>query len=84
MSLWTPMEVHKLNEWQDCQWTHPFTCPNHRTEHLLRATVDGWRCPGCDYTQNWAHPFMFQGAPPMPELLREQMLRRPKKDDGGD
>lgn len=22
----------------------------------LVATVNGWICPTCDYTQNWAHP----------------------------
>jgi hypothetical protein len=44
---------------------HPFTCGN-RDDHpvvagdkgVLVPTVRGWICPFCDYTQNWAHPFM--------------------------
>lgn len=26
-------------------------------ERELVATLDGWICPTCDYTQNWAHAF---------------------------
>lgn len=26
-------------------------------DHVLVATVNGWICPTCDYTQNWAHAF---------------------------
>ena len=28
------------------------------TETCLIATKDGWICPVCGYTQNWAHSFM--------------------------
>ena len=29
-----------------------------RDERLLVATVAGWICPTCNYTQDWAHLFM--------------------------
>ncbi|KWU19048.1 hypothetical protein [Burkholderia cenocepacia] len=48
---------------------HPFTCANrHDGQHgreggdlgVLIATEDGWVCPHCAYTQNWAHPQMTE------------------------
>lgn len=49
---------------------HPFTCANRSEGHPFRdgdygvlvATVDGWTCPDCDYTQDWAHTFMLDPA----------------------
>lgn len=69
---WTKEQVAGLNEFQQSRRGHPFTCPNrgdgkHRTTSdlgVLVATEQGWVCPDCDYTQNWAHGFMFKGAPP--------------------
>ena len=29
---------------------------------VLIATPDGWICPSCDYTQDWAHGFMADGS----------------------
>ena len=26
---WTAEQVERLNEWQNCEWTHEFTCPLH-------------------------------------------------------
>lgn len=42
---------------------HPFTCggttgDGRDCRHDLVATEDGWVCPACAYTQNWAHDFM--------------------------
>ena len=43
---------------------HPFTCGNDLCRGVsgqhasLIASEDGWHCPACDYTQNWAHGFM--------------------------
>jgi len=45
---------------------HPFTC-GKRDDHpvvagdkgVLVPTIYGWICPFCDYTQDWAHPFMM-------------------------
>lgn len=45
--------------------THPYTCGNrgdgrHGTEGgdlgVLIATAEGWVCPHCSYTQDWAEP----------------------------
>jgi len=70
---WTPGEVAKLAEWQNCGWVHPFTCGACRdtlgtdgNERKLVPTVRGWECPTCDYTQNWCHQFMLDGPPPSP------------------
>lgn len=70
----TEAEVHALNAWQKGPNTHPFTCPHRHKEKqgryvhrwradmtergALRATVQGWICLDCDYTQDWAHDFM--------------------------
>jgi hypothetical protein len=57
---WTPEQVKALNERQDNGIYHPFTCGGNRTDehHLdgegrLVATENGWKCPYCDYTQDW-------------------------------
>jgi hypothetical protein len=62
---WTPEQVTALNEFQESEFVHPFTCGgNNRDEkHLdgegvLVATIYGWVCPFCDYEQDWAHEFM--------------------------
>ncbi len=71
--VWAPFtaeQVEALNAYQVDGWMHPFTCGPCRDtlgtitpdgaldDRLLVATVDGWVCPTCDYTQNWAHAFM--------------------------
>lgn len=67
---WDDATVAALNDFQRNGRMHPFTCPNrgdgnHRRDSrdlgLLEATANGWRCPDCDYTQQWAHPFMATG-----------------------
>ena len=73
---WSDEQVEALNDYQQAGWMHPFTCGRCRDadtrwpspdQHLLVATNDGWTCPACDYTQDWAHDFMFHGPP---EALR--------------
>jgi hypothetical protein len=65
---WTADEVASLNEYQDSTTTTQFSCNNHglhgSAKVRLLATVVGWIClePGCDYTQNWAHPSMADGT----------------------
>jgi hypothetical protein len=68
---WTAEQVERLNGYQAAHKMHPFTCPNrsqpgHEVIHgdlgTLIATNDGWVCSGCDYTQDWAHDFMADGA----------------------
>lgn len=70
---WSPEQVDALNRWQNNGHVHPFTCGSgrrmdaaHRSYQAefggdhgqLVATPDGWKCPACDYRQNWAHDFM--------------------------
>lgn len=70
---WTMEQVAGLQEWQNCGWVHPFTCGD-RADHpvvngdkgVLIPTRTGWVCQFCDYKQDWAHEFMFSGAPPNP------------------
>lgn len=67
---WTYAEVEALNEWQANDALHPYTCGSgkrhdeaHRIMRAVRddkddgvliATRDGWHCPACSYTQDWA------------------------------
>lgn len=75
---WTEAQVVALNQWQDNPDVHPFTCANrndmdkhgrftHRFVYgdrgALRATVNGWICLDCDYTQKWAYQFMAPQNP---------------------
>jgi hypothetical protein len=52
----TESQVISLNRFQTCGRVHPFTCGKCRSD--LVAATDGWHCPTCDYTQDWAHDFM--------------------------
>ena len=62
---WTDEQVENLNRWQACEHVHEFTCPNnHDASRVLVAANDGWHCPGCAYTQTWAHSAMLTLAPP--------------------
>lgn len=69
---WTDEQVANLNSFQESGQFHPFTCGGDRgdaahtayaAEHggdkgQLVATKEGWVCPVCGYTQEWAHDFM--------------------------
>lgn len=54
----TSAQVEAMNAYQEAGMFHPFTCGNDSRHRNLVATEKGWICPDCDYTQNWAHPFM--------------------------
>lgn len=80
--LWSDDQVARLNAFQKARVMHPFTCPAaHDGERDLVATPDGWRCPSCDYTQNWAHSFMLgwplPGEPPV--VTNDLAIRDPKQ-----
>lgn len=66
---WDDETVKALNEYQQAGWMHPYTCGN--THHLhsvtLVAHTDGWHCPECEYTQQWAHTWTLGSEPP-PEV----------------
>lgn len=60
---WSEEQVDTLNRLQTSGVLHPFTC-RRRGEHevdndILVAAVDGWACPSCDYTQDWAYDHML-------------------------
>lgn len=63
---WTFEQVVELNDRQrHSTQIHPFTCEECRDRHvgyegLLVATIHGWICPTCDYTQDWA--FFFEAG----------------------
>lgn len=57
---WTIEQVDALNKFQRRGDAHEFTCGHeHGGDKTLFATSDGWRCPHCDYSQDWAHQMMF-------------------------
>lgn len=56
--VFTTDEVNNLNDYQHSGIFHPFTCGMDQCRATLVATVRGWICPFCDYTQDWAHDFM--------------------------
>ena len=51
-------QVVALNAYQRRGSFHPFTCGNFHEPTDLVATLQGWRCPRCTFTQDWAHEFM--------------------------
>ncbi|MDA8153994.1 MAG: hypothetical protein M0003_15005 [Acidithiobacillus sp.] len=62
---WTAEQIETLNRLQRGElYAHPYTCPHrgdvphHDNGHdtgCLVATKNGWWCPDCGYTQDWAH-----------------------------
>ena len=58
---WDTKTVDALNRWQRAGFVHEFTCRNEHpgADRALVATVNGWICPHCTYTQDWAHDFML-------------------------
>lgn len=61
----TPEQVKNLKEWQEGP-SHEFTCGglNHPEgkNNVLIPTEEGWKCPSCDYTQDWAYLNMADGS----------------------
>ena len=68
----TDEQVKNLNEFQHCGF-HEFTCggAGHPidTDNVLIATNNGWHCPNCEYTQDWAHDAMCDGS--MAKAMKE-------------
>lgn len=55
LAPWTSGFISELNRFQDDPRFHGYTCGMNSNHSLLVATVAGWICKDCDYTQNWAH-----------------------------
>jgi hypothetical protein len=72
LAPWTPDQVGNINAYQLSGVAHPFTCGrddclygdavvgghNRAGRTVLLATMDGWECPACGWTQDWALTFM--------------------------
>jgi hypothetical protein len=76
----TPEEVDKLNNWQTLGYVHEYTCPTgiadpYHPSRVLVATVRGWICKYCPYTQDIAVDDMLN--PPANPL---EIMRRSKDD----
>jgi hypothetical protein len=58
---WASDVVDALNRYQRLGYVHEFTCEQSHVgaDRTLYATRDGWRCPHCDYRQDWAHAAML-------------------------
>jgi hypothetical protein len=70
---WTPEQIEKLNHYQQLGYVHEYTCANNHDENrVLVAMRDGWVCPTCDYTQDWAHASSLQ-PPPDPILVLRKL-----------
>ncbi len=52
---WTKEQVEALSRYQQSNHFHPYTCGTERCRQILVATETGWKCPVCNYTQDWAH-----------------------------
>jgi hypothetical protein len=53
---WSDEQVAALQRQQRDERFHGYTCGNdHEGDRVLIPTPDGWRCPTCDYRQDWAH-----------------------------
>lgn len=74
---WSVEQVRNLNDYQ-AGLLPPYTCPQDCGEPAVRlvATVGGWRCPACAYTQNWAHLYAADTD------WKALSLRPIKPDDG--
>jgi hypothetical protein len=52
---WTDEQVEALEEWQNNDEVHPYTCT---CGDSLTPYPNGWECDYChNYTQNWCHDF---------------------------
>lgn len=64
----TPEQAASLNGYQASGSFHPYSCgyddcPGVNGGHAsLTAREDGWHCPACDYTQDWAHATSADGS----------------------
>ncbi len=56
----TEAQVARLIKWQKAGYVHPYTCGTQNKhkpddDKVLIPTVNGFKCPTCDYEQDWAH-----------------------------
>jgi hypothetical protein len=54
---WSDDQVKSLNAFQRSAKVHPYTCGGDVCHEVLVATMNGWVCRSCGYTQNHATDF---------------------------
>ena len=67
---WTLDQVASLSHFQAASGFHPYTCGNDKCPGIGRddermplvAEADGWHCPACPYTQDWALAWVADGG----------------------
>lgn len=79
----TSWQVANLEDWQESNLVHPFTCPNrsdekHMATDILIPKINGWICQYCNYTQDWAHDFMLSGRGLAMQKLITEKIRATK------
>lgn len=86
-SPFTQEQVDALNEYQKVREFHPFTCGGDRTdkyhldgEGVLVATIEGWKCPYCPYTQDWAYEFMTSSNPRKTFIDLEERWKKRRRE----
>lgn len=57
LAPFAPEQLSSLNAFQITA-PHPWMCGNSPLHHMLVASIDGWICVDCDYSQDWAFDWM--------------------------
>ncbi len=82
---WTEEQVKELKRYQAAGVVHPYTCGGDSCRDILVPTTDGWTCPSCDYTQDWAHAMsadsQFNDNTEKIEELMSEALKQSTMDD---
>lgn len=56
------VEIEKIRDWQDSQFTHPLTCPSANCRAELTPKRDGMYCPKEEkIVQNWVPGVVLAG-----------------------
>ncbi len=75
----TDEQIEALKTFQMADYMHPFTCENnHSTPYVkfdnrLVPTREGWICPHCAYTQDWAHDWMLETWAAAPAVSSDEI-----------
>lgn len=59
---WDEKQVNKLQQWQNTNFFHHFTCNNYSgCDTVLLPMNSGWLCPKCSGGQvSWCYDFMLK------------------------
>ena len=79
---WTIEQVRTINDFQQLEHLHPFTCGTEGCRADLVATVRGWICLFCDYTQGWC--MSTQADRMILETFKNHSWNHSQPEDEGD